>query len=269
MIIDAHVHTFPDSVAGKALHRLAGISGLTPVTNGTVTDTVGYMKRLNIDKFINLNIATSPHQQQTINTVAAEHNRCNTDMISLGSVHPENPDAVEELSRIKAQNIKGIKLHPDYQEFFIDEKRLYPIYEACAELGLPIVFHAGWDCYSPDLIHAVPAASAKVAADFPKLRMVLAHLGGIHLWNDVADLLAGLENVYFDTAMAATYLREPEIAMRILTKHPAENVFLGSDCPWEAPDRSIAFVESLPLSDDRKEKILGQNAAAFYGLMQK
>jgi len=164
--------------------------------------------------------------------------------------------------------LKGIKLHPDYQDFFIDEERLYPIYEACSELELPIVFHAGWDCYSPDVIHAVPAASAKVAADFPKLKMVLAHFGGLRLWDDVETFLTGLENVYFDTAMAATYMQDPGIAMRIINKHPIENIFMGSDCPWEAPDRSAAFVESLPISDDRKEKILGQNAALFYGISE-
>ena len=266
MILDAHVHTFPDSIAEKALHRLEKISGLTRATDGTVAYTVEYMKKLNVDKFINLNIAPSPAQQQTINTVAAENNKKYSDMISLGSVHPDNPDAVSEVYRIKSLSIKGIKLHPDYQDFFIDEKRLYPIYEACSELNLPIVFHAGWDCYSPDVIHAVPSASAKVAADFPTLKMVLAHFGGIHLWDEVESLLAGRENVYFDTAMAATYMRDPKIAMKILEKHPIENIFLGSDCPWESPDRSIAFVESLPISDDRKEKILGRNAASFYGL---
>ncbi|MFR1517907.1 MAG: amidohydrolase family protein [Clostridia bacterium] len=266
MIIDAHVHTFPDAIAGKALHKLEVISGLTRVTDGTVSGTAEFMKEQKIDKFINLNIATAPGQQHTINTTAAENNKQYSDMISLGSVHPENPEAVRELYRIKALGIKGIKLHPDYQEFFIDEKRLYPIYEACSLLELPIVFHAGWDCYSPDVVHAVPAASAKVAADFPKLKMVLAHFGGLHLWEDVETYLTGMENVYFDTAMAATYMQSSATAMKLLNRHPIENIFLGSDCPWELPCRSIAFVESLPISDDRKEKILGGNAAAFYGL---
>ena len=269
MIIDAHVHTFPDKIAEKALHRLEVISGLTRTTNGTVADTMKYMKNMNIDKFINLNIATSPGQQHTINTVAAENNKIYPDMISLGSVHPDAPDAIKELYRIKSLSIKGIKLHPDYQDFFIDEQRLYPIYEVCSELELPIVFHAGWDCYSPNVIHAVPSARAKVAADFPKLKIVLAHFGGINLWDEVEAQLAGLENVYFDTAMAATYMRDPKIAMKILDKHPIENIFLGSDCPWESPDRSVSFIDTLPISDDRKEKILGQNVAAFYALYKE
>ena len=267
MIIDAHTHTFPDKIAEKALHRLAVISGITPATNGTVTGTMSYMKDVNVDKFINLNIATSPTHQQTINTTAADNNSKYTQMISTGSVHPDNEDAVKELTRIKNLNIKAIKLHPDYQEFFINEERLYPIYHACSDLDIPIIFHAGWDCYSPDLIHAAPESSAIVAKKFPKLKMILAHFGGLKMWNDVIEYLAGLENVYFDTAMAATYMNDIDITMKIINKHPINNIFMGSDCPWESPADSIKFIEKLPLSDDSKEKILGLNAAKFFDVV--
>lgn len=266
MIIDAHAHTFPDKIAEKALHRLAVISGITPATNGTVSGTISYMKSLNIDKFINLNIATSPSQQITINNTAAENNEKYHAMISTGSVHPDNPDTLNELQRIKDLSIKAIKLHPDYQGFFIDEEKLFPIYQMCSDLDLPIIFHSGWDCYSPQLVHAMPEASAKIAKKFPRLKMVLAHFGGLKLWDDVVEHLVGLQNVYFDTAMAATYMDSTDTAMKIINKHPIENIFLGSDCPWESPDKSVDFIESLPLSDDYKEKILGTNAALFFNI---
>ena len=63
----------------------------------------------------------------------------------FGSVHPSHPDALKELERIHALGIKGIKFHPDYQYFFVDEERMFPIYEKCGKLGLIVVFHAGWD----------------------------------------------------------------------------------------------------------------------------
>lgn len=267
MIIDTHVHTFPDKIAEKAIHRLAAASGITPSTDGTVSDTIKYMKKVQVDKFINLNIATAPSQQTTINNIAAENDLKYENMISFGSVHPDNPDAINELYRIKSVKIKGIKLHPDYQNFFIGEERLYPIYKTCAELDLPIVFHAGWDCYSPNLIHAMPEDCAKVAKAFPDLKIILAHFGGLMLWDDVAEYLTGYENVYFDTAMAATYMKDFDIAIKIINKHAIENIFLGSDCPWESPDKSIEFIESLPLSDERKEKILGKNAELFFNLV--
>ena len=264
MIIDAHAHTFPDKIAEKAINRLAKISGITPATNGTVSGTVSYMKKLNIDHFINLNIATAPGQQTSINNTASENNKNHNNMISTGSVHPDNPEAIEELHRIKSLSINAIKLHPDYQEFFIDEEKLYPIYQTCSDLDLPIVFHAGWDCYSPNIVHAKPEARASVAKKFPNLKMVVAHFGGLKMWDDVIEYLAGIENVYFDTAMAATYMNDKNTAMKILSKHPIDNIFLGSDCPWESPADSIKFIDSLPLSDDQKEKIFGLNAASFF-----
>lgn len=266
MIIDTHAHTFPDKIAEKAINRLAKISGIKPATNGTVSETVSYMKKLNIDHFVNLNIATAPGQQSTINNTAYENNKIYPEMISTGSVHPDNPDAIDELYRIKSLSIKAIKLHPDYQEFFIDEEKLYPIYQTCSDIDLPIVFHSGWDCYSPNKVHARPEASASIAKKFPKLKIILAHFGGLKMWDDVIEFLAGIENVYFDTAMAATYMNDKNIALKILKKHPIENVFLGSDCPWESPAESIKFIESLSLSDDQKEKILGLNAASFFNI---
>lgn len=269
-IIDFHVHTFPDAIADKAVGKLAKISKLTPATNGTVSETLSLMERTHVDLFINLNIATAPTQQRTINQSAAKLNAAYSDrMLSFGSVHFLAADALEELDRIHAFGLPGIKLHPDYQEFMIDDRRLYPIYEKCAQLDIPIVFHAGWDCYSPDVVHAPPARSRKVAEDFPRLKIVLAHMGGIFCWDEAETDLAGLENVYFDTAMAATYGPGQAQAMRIINRHPIENILLGSDCPWEQPEKSIAYVTALPLPEDRIERILSRNAMDLLHLLRQ
>lgn len=264
--IDFHTHIFPEKIADKALGKLAAISGIVPCTKGTLEDTVRQMKASGIDRFVCLNIATAPGQETTINNAAAEVTETYRERIlSLGSVHYRSENVLTELDRIKSLGIPGIKLHPDYQEFMIDDKALYPIYDRCAELGLFIIFHAGWDCYSPSLIHALPEASANVAKAFPALKMVLAHLGGLRLWEDVEQHLTGLENVYMDTAICASYGLDPDFAARIMKKHPEENIFLGSDCPWERPDQSVRYIETLPLSDDRKEKIFYRNAIRFLG----
>lgn len=262
--IDCHVHTFPDAVAPKAVGRLAKISNLTPCTDGTLPDTLQKMNERGVECFFNLNIATNPAQQTKINDTASLLNQQYPGQIySFGSIHFLTDNAVEEVARVRELGLPGIKMHPDYQEFFIDDPRLYPVYEACAEQNVPIVFHAGWDCYSPDIIHAPPERSAVVAKRFPKLRMVLAHLGGLRQWEAVQDHLAGLENVYFDTAMIAQFALPQELALSILNRHPRENIFLGSDCPWEDPLQSIRYVEALPIGSDFQERIFHQNAEAF------
>lgn len=271
MIIDTHVHTFPDSIATKAIGKLEKISGITPATDGTVATTLSFMKKIGVDVFVNLNIATGPNQQTTINNVASQLNTQyeKESMISIGSVHHLNPDSINELNRIKDLNIKGIKLHPDYQGFFIADKELYPIYDACSQLDIPIIFHSGWDCYSPDVIHAPPQQSATVAKKFPKLKMVLAHFGGLLMWEDVLEHVAGIENVYLDTAMLATYCKDINIIYKILNKHPIDNVMLGSDCPWENPESSVEFIHKLQISDDSKDKIFYRNALSFYKINKK
>lgn len=92
----------------------------------------------------------------------------------FGSVHPDAEDWPEALQYIKNAGLRGIKMHPDYQDFFIDDKRLFPIYDAIAALELPVTFHAGWDPLSPDCVHASPAAIKRVAKLFPKLKIIAA-----------------------------------------------------------------------------------------------
>ena len=125
-------------------------------------------------------------------------------------------------------------------------------------MGIFIVFHAGWDCYSPDLVHASPKASAEVAKRFPRLKMVLAHMGGLLMEDEVLKNLVGLENVYFDTAMMATY-SSPDKAVEIIKRHKHQRIFFGSDCPWENPADTLELLDGLGLSSCQKEDILAGN----------
>lgn len=258
-VIDAHIHTFPDKIADAAVSKLQRISGLTPFTNGTVSDTLAKMEAAGVDRGFFLNIATSPRQQTAINNSAAELNRSYPDRVSaFGSVHFQAPDALSELERIRDLNLPGIKLHPDYQGFSIDDPQLDPIYAKCAELGLPVIFHTGWDFYSPDLIHAPPEASRRVLDRFPDLVMVLAHFGGMKQWDEVERCLIG-RNVWLDTAMCATYA-DPSQIRRMILAHDPSRILLGSDCPWENPADSVRFILSLELPDSLTRAILSENA---------
>lgn len=264
-IIDAHVHTFPDAVAEKAVGKLARLSQITPYTNGTLKDTREKLEACGIGRAVLLNIATSPRQQNSINHSAAEINQSSPQRwTALGSVHFQAEDALAQLEQIHAAHIPGIKLHPDYQGFRIDDPRLFPIYEKCAELGLVLVFHAGWDCYSPSLIHAPPRASRRVIDAFPSLKIVLAHFGGLKQWEEAERWLIG-QNVWLDTALCASYADQKEIN-RLILRHPADRVLLGSDCPWENPARSAAWILEMDLPEDHKRAILSQNAQALYGI---
>lgn len=265
MIIDFHTHAFNPKIAERAVAKLEEISGLTPYTRGLVDQLTDRFDEWGVDKGVMLSIATKPSQQRIINDWAAEIGRENERIIAFGTVHPDAEDALEEIERIKELGLHGVKLHPDYQSFMADDPKLDDIYELLTEVGLPVIFHAGFDCMSPELIHCPPERALRMIKRHPKMKVVLAHLGGNDMWDEVCDLLAGIGGeVYFDTSFTAAC---PDGLMKsIIEKHGFERILLGSDCPWESTQKMIEKLMRLGLPDDAFKAILGGNAQRLLGL---
>ncbi len=262
MVIDFHMHTFPDAIAGRVIKALAEASSLKPYTNGTVSDTERKMKQWGIDRGVLLNIATTPSQEKTINTVAAENNK-RENFNAFGSVYPFADDAENELPRIKDLGLPGIKMHPEYQNFFIDDPRVFGIYETCSALGLAIAFHTGADKgYGPP-VHATPDRVLNVIRNFPKLKVIAAHFGGLMFWDAVDYFLLG-KNVYLDTAFTCGYLDTGRMRDMIL-RHGTDKVLFASDCPWENPADTLSKILSMHLPSADEERIFSGNALNLLG----
>ena len=263
MIIDFHVHAFNPKIAHRAIDKLAGISGVTPLTYGLIEETIQRFDEWGVDKGVLLPVATKPSQHEILNNWAKEQD--NGRFIAFGSVHPKGEDAVSELHRLKEMGLHGIKLHPDYQEFFPDEEWLDPFYDEIEKLNFPILFHAGFDNLSPDLIHSTPERERKVHLKHKHLTKIFAHLGGNEQWQEAYENLAGLDGeIYFDTAY--TMNCDPELMEKIIKKHGADRILFGSDCPWQNGKSIMQNILSLKISDDDKEKILGGNAKRLLGI---
>lgn len=262
MYIDFHTHAFADNIAQKAVARLAEVSGFTPFTNGTVADLIRSLDEDGIDRAVMLPVATKPKQQRVINDISAELNSYR--LICFGSVHPEAEDALDELERIKSLGLLGVKFHPDYQNFMVDEERLFPLYEKCAKLGLVMVFHSGFDPLSPELIHCRPCAAARVSQAFPDGKFVFAHLGGMNLFDEVYEHLAGKPNVWLDTAFLAGRISD-EMLTAVIKKHSAQRVLLASDLPWQKSIDAVAQINSLDLTDEERELIFHKSAEMLLG----
>lgn len=256
---DFHTHAFVDSLAERAVSGLAETSGIAPSTDGTLSGLKRLMADNGIDGAMVLPIATKPSQQTNINNWAAEIN-CGG-IYCCGTVHPDAEDAVEEVERISSLGLYGLKFHSEYQFFRPDEERMYPVYHKAAELGLMVVFHGGWDPYGKgDEILATPGSFANLAEKFPELTIVAAHMGGMKLFDEVEDCLAGkFGNVYFDTGVVADYISDEQL-YRIITAHGADKVLFGSDAPWDEPSEEIVMIDRLLLTDDEKELIFFKNA---------
>lgn len=258
MIIDFHVHAFPDALAAKALPLLSKCSGgVKPNYDATISGLESYLAKNNVDYAVVLNIATNPHQERKVNDFAISLLE-KKNIIPFGSVHPDSPNALSELERLAKAGIRGIKLHPDYQHFFVDDEKMFPIYKKIAELGFITVFHAGVDIGYPKPVHCTPERLLRVLDLFDDAPVVAAHFGGWLLWDSVLEDLCGTK-VYLDTAFSSGKM-PPDYAKELIKAHGADKVLLGSDMPWSDTLDEVRFVQSLDLSAEDEEKILSNNA---------
>ena len=263
MLIDFHTHAFPEKIAARAVSKLAHeAGGLAPQTDGTADSLKAQMDADGVDISVVLSIATNPAQQHKVNDFAIALN-ADPRLVAFGSVHPDAPDALEELERIHAAGLKGVKLHPEYQQFYADDEKMKPIYRKISQLGLVTTFHAGQDYGFPPPYHAMPEHLRKALSWFDS-PVVAAHWGGFGCGTEVLDRLCG-ENIWFDLSFG--YSSTPRcIAQEIINKHGTNRLLFGSDMPWHRPTWELRLLDSLDLSDTDREKILHQNAEKLLNL---
>lgn len=259
-IIDFHTHAFPDALAERAVAELTQ-KGMTAALDGKISSLLASMKAAGIERSVVCSIATKPSQFEKIftwsQTVASPR------IIPLPSVHPADPEAVNQIHRIQADGFIGLKLHPYYQEFLLDEPRLFPLYDAIRQCGLILVCHTGFDIAFPRERRAEPARLQRVMERFPDLRFVATHLGAWEDWEDVERHLIG-KPVFMETSFALTYLGA-ERTRRILLAHPMDYLLFGTDSPWLGQAEELARLRALHLPEPLMTRLLYDNAARLLG----
>lgn len=264
MIIDFHTHCFPESLAPRAMDVLKRRAGMMfTFTDGTARGLVSALRRGDADTGVVLNIATNPRQEHSVNDFALSLLDV-PGLIPFGSVHPDSPNREAELERLAAAGIKGVKFHPDYQDFFVDEERMLPLYRKIASLGLITVFHAGSDIGCPPPYHCTPERLARVLPAFEGTPVIAAHWGGLDCVEDTLKYLCGTE-VFLDTSFSFGTI-PPCLAQRIIERHGAQRIVMGTDLPWNSVEQILGYIDCLGLSPEESEKITGGNACRLLGL---
>lgn len=262
MIIDFHTHIFPDKLADRAVSVLeSGIhdtrAGGKAVVRATLDALKVSMAENGIDYSVVLPIATNTRQSESINNFASIVN--NTDgLFSFGSVHPMQPDWENTLLDIKEKGLLGIKLHPEYQQFYIDSAESLRILRKCEELNLLVVLHAGKDQGKYPPVHCMPDRLKHTLEYVSGKNIVAAHLGGWDVWDDVEKHLVGTP-LMFDTAYVIDFI-EKEQLLRIIKNHGSKKILYGTDSPWEKQCRAAEVIKGLPITDEEKDEIFYKNA---------
>ncbi len=276
MIIDIHTHTFPDSIAGSTLLKLQNLSHTRPFTDGTQRGLAASMALAGVDFSLVLPVATAPRQVCHINDTSARLNQegGKEGILSFGCMHPDFSDWKEELARIARLGLKGIKLHPVYQNVDFDDPRYLRILDRCGELGLIVLTHAGLDVGFPGKVNCSPEMVLRAVEQVGPVTLILAHMGGWRCWDEVERLLPHT-SVLLDTAFSLGImaplgdgyygpsdlkLMDQDSFMGMVRAFGAHRILFGTDSPWGGQKEALEEIRRLPLTAQEQAAILGGNA---------
>lgn len=259
-IIDCHTHVFPAKIAEKASESIGNFYDIPMKYDGTLDTLLSIGKEANISNYVVHSVATTPAQVVQINNFIAQSvNRHPGKLIGFATLHPDMEHIGDEVDRAISLGLKGIKLHPDFQKFNIDDRSVYEIYEA-AENRIPVLIHTGDYRHS----YSHPSRVPNVLKDFPGLRIICAHFGGWSKWNEAEQYLKD-ENIWVDTSSSFYALDNEEIE-RLISVYGEDRVLFGSDYPMWDPGSELKRFGGLNLTDGVREKILSRNFCDLIGV---
>ena len=282
MVIDIHTHTFPDKLAATTIPKLEGMSHTRAYVDGTVSGLRASMARAGVDASLVLPVATNPRQVVHVNDSSAQINDLGpeTGVYSFGCMHPDFDGWKEELARVRDLGLKGIKLHPQYQDTDFDDPRYLRILDRCGELGLVVLTHAGLDIGMPGKDNCAPEMVARTLDQVGPVKLVLAHMGGWRQWDRVEALLPGT-GVYLDTSFSLGEitplddghyrpgdlpLLDEAAFLRMVRRFGPDRILFGTDSPWDDQETALARLRALPLEPAELDAILGGNAQELLGI---
>ena len=261
-IIDVHTHIFPDKIAMRAVSNVGNYYGINMGENGTALGLFESARDLEARFVVSsaaLKVENVRHGNDFLLTCAA----ANKDkMVALGSVHQDMgfKSMISELEYLKENGARGLKLHPDFQNFKIEDPKMFPIYEAAQSLKLPILFHVG----DENTVNSTPKALRFVADKFPDLDIIAAHMGGYMAWDEADEYLIG-SRVYMDTSDALLVLSKERVTEQI-NRHGADRIMFGSDFPLKGTYNAFVEFDSLAITEEQKEQIYHKTAEKLFNM---
>ena len=262
MIIDIHTHAFPDALAEKIIPVMSKGAGVPAHTDGTIRGLTAALTRAGVAIGVLQPVATRPGQSRKINewTISV----LSDTIMAFGSIHPDDPDIPGVIAYLKDHGIRGVKLHPDYQQFMTDAPRAFALYERLFKENMAVLFHAGVDIGLPGPVHCTPPMLAAVIDRFPEATIIAAHFGGYQCWDEVEEYLIGAP-LYLDTAYTLPEL-SPARMVDMSRRHGIDRIIFGTDSPWRDIAGEVEAISRAGFSPEELEKILWENAARILGL---
>jgi len=257
-----HAHVFPEVVKAA----------------GTIDMLLAHLDAASIERavcfapFARQVVGTDVQPNRWLASALKSHRR----LLGFGTIDIHGSGLRDQVREVADLGFKGLKLHPNQQEFDILSPAALEIYAAAEELNLFITFHSGVHRYR--LANYQVTKFDEVAWQFPKLRFSLEHVGGWSFFNEAVAVIvnnipfpptpddrcrvfAGLTSVFTEDYLPFWYM-SPERMQTLVRQVGAEQIIFGLDFPYHPVEhtlRGISAIRALGLTDAQQELILGGN----------
>ncbi len=263
MLIDFHTHIFPDNIASRAIEvikdgarRVSGVENAINYTDATYNGLLKSMEENKVDLSLVMPIVTNIDKAQKI--IEFAKNVRDEKIISFASVHPFQKNVKDTVLSLRSMGFIGIKMHPEFQSFYINSKESIEVLKTAEEEGLLVLLHTGEDIGVEKPVHCTPEHLKDALNYVSGNKIIAAHMGGWRMWDEVEKYIVGT-NVYLDTAFINNFMSKEQF-LRIVKNHGDDKILFGSDSPWETPKHTLDFIKSSGISEGSIEKIKYKNA---------
>lgn len=257
-VADVHAHIYPGKIAEKATASVGVFYEMPMKQIGLPHVLAEAGTSAGIDRFIVSSVATKVTRVASINQFLAGKCKKYPQFDAFAAWHPEVENVEEKLDEIQRDGFLGIKLHPDFQEFYLDAPDMISFYRAAQKRNLVVLFHMG--DYRTDFSSAYRLL--RVLEKIPEFTCIAAHLGGFTEWETARKELTGT-NVYVDTS-SSLFSLSAEQARSSIAHFGVDHTLFGTDFPMWNPAEELERFFSLGLSEQENRAILYENYARLF-----
>ena len=251
-----------EKIADKAVIGIRDFYDLDMSLNGKVEGLLRDGEKVGVTHYLVHSVATTPKQVKSINEFIAESVNQHPDIFTgFGTLHPDSDDIQGDFDYLIELGLKGVKLHPDFQQFAMNEKRAFNIGEVVRDGKVPMQVHCGDFRYN----YSNPEQIKPFLDEFPEIPFIGAHFAGWSIWEEATEQLSGTPNLYVDIS-SSLYDLSPETAVELIHAYGSDKVLWGTDYPMWESESEMEYFNKLDLTEKERSQILYENAARLLKL---
>lgn len=259
-IFDFHTHIYPTKISQKAVKSVSEFYNIEMNGDGRAETLLAQCADYDIAGFLVNSVAVDGAHVEVINNYIASECDKHKEFYGFGTMHAAYSNKTDELVRMKKLGLRGVKIHPDTQQYNLDDRRMDEVYDFLSQNDMPILIHTGDYRYT----YSHPSRLAKILDRFPKLTAIAAHFGGWSMHDLALEYLKD-KNCYVDTSSSFTTTGLVR-AKELIRIYGAQRVLFGTDFPmWDLKDE-VENLEKMKLTDEEYEYIFYKNAFRILGI---